>query len=412
MGMGPRIAIAIACMLGPGCATTGFEVSTVHGAVKASNAFGFDFYRKARVGQDNFVCSPAGAAIALSMVAAGARGETQAEILRALQIAPENLDQSWGSFAAVLTALKARDNQDGLVLKVADRLWVQEGLKLRPGYVSLLRDRFRAPLAEVNFVTGGEAPVLAINRWASDATHGRIPRLLAGVNRETRLVLTNAVYLLGEWRQPFREAATHDGKFITPKESTPAAPASDTVRMMSQVSSFRFAHLHDAKMVELPYKGGLSMLVVLPDDVDGLETIEDELGNWYAEWLAALQARQVDLALPRFAATTDLELVSLLQTMGIRRAFGPGVADFSGMTEGAELFIGDALQKAWIEINEKGTEAAAVTAVEVELASMPPDPPPPPVIFHADHPFLYLIRDMESGTILFVGRVVKPGPKD
>jgi serpin B len=400
-------AIAATCvaLLAGGCATTSFKASTVDGAVKASNAFGFDFYRQAREGQDNFVCSPAGAAIAPTMVAAGARGETQAEMLHTLHIDSTNLDQTYGSFAAILAALKSRDGEDDLVMNVADRVWVQKDLKLLPDYVSLLRDGFRSPLAEVDFKTNNEAALLAINQWASDETHGHIPQILAGLKDAVRMVLVNAVYMMGAWQQPFEENPTYNSKFATLNKET-------MVRMMKQVSTFRFAEVRGAKLIELPYRGGLSMIVVLPSDVDGLAKVEDRLSGSYPDWIGALKHREVDLELPRFTVTTELPLIPMLTAMGIRRAFDPDRADFSGMA-GPEvtLFVGNAIQKAWIETNEMGTEAAAVTAVEVHevlLHAIDKPPPPPPVIFHADHPFLYLIRDVKSGAILFVGRVVKP----
>jgi serpin B len=211
--------------------------------------------------------------------------------------------------------------------------------------------------------------------------------------------------MMGEWQQPFVESATYDGKFTTGKKKT-------TIRMMRQVSSFRYARASGVKLVELPYKGGLSMQVVLPDDVDGLEKIENRLGSSYAEWVEALEYKRVDLELPRFVTPTTLPLVGLLKEMGIRLAFTPDRADFSGVTGTAPLYIDDAIQKAWIATNERGTEAAAVTVVVmaegVSEDAYPQPPPPPPVIFHADHPFIYLIRDVKSGAILFLGRMVKP----
>jgi serpin B len=386
-----------------GCASS-FKASTVDGAVKASNAFGFDFYREVRKrevrkGTDNLVCSPTGAAIALTMVAAGARGTTQTEMLHALHIDPANLDQTYASFAAVLDAVKARDGKDGLVLSMADRVWVQQGLKLQSEYQSLLRDAFRAPIVELDFVKENAAALAAINQWSSEETHGLIPRILETVSGP--VVLANAIYMLGEWRQPFAESATADDKFTNGKGET-------SVRMMRQVSDFRYAKVRGAKLVELPYKGELSMIVVLPDDVDGLETIEDRAASSYSNWIAAMEDKRVNLKLPHFTTTTDLDLRGAMEAMGIRQAFSEG-ADFSGMTRGRGLYIGRAIQKAWIETSEKGTKAAAVTLVEMEGDSDTVGlDRPPPVVFHADHPFMYLIRDVKSGEILFIGRVVKP----
>ena len=388
----------IAAGLAGGCATTRFNASTVDGAVKASNAFGFDYYREIRKGRDNFVCSPAGAAIALTMAAAGARGETQAEMLRVLHIAPTNLDQTYASFAAVLAAVKARGGQDGLVLTMSDRAWVDKTFMLVPAYQALLRDVFRAPVVQLDFRNDNQAALATINQWSSDETHGRIPEILDRVKGP--VVLANAIYMLGEWQSPFAASATGEARFTTAAGSTSA-------KMMRQLSDFRFAQVGGTKLVELPYKGGLSMILVLPQGVDGLAKVEDEIASSYADWLQALNIRAVDVKLPRFTTETNLELTGPLDSLGIHLAFN-GMADFSGIDGTRKLYIAQAVQKAWIETSEKGTEAAAVTVIELRIKSSREPPPPPPVVFHADHPFMYLIRDTESGEILFMGRVVKP----
>jgi serpin B len=177
--------------------------------------------------------------------------------------------------------------------------------------------------------------------------------------------------------------------------------------MMRQVSHFPYAKVRGARLVELPYKGGLSMIVVLPDALDGLPAVEDRIGGSYAGWIGSLEDKEVDLALPPLAAAADLRLRTQLEAMGIRRAFAPA-ADFSGMARHDDLCISEVVQKAWIKTNEEGTEAASVTMVLMANKSLTLGPPPPPVVFHADHPFLYLIRDVETGVILFAGRIVKP----
>lgn len=344
------------------------------------------------------MCSPAGAAIALTMVAAGARGETPAEMLRALHIEAASLDQAYAAFAAVLSALEARDGEGGLVLTVADRVCIDKDLPLRPDYASLLRDPFRAPIVRLDFLHDNEAALLAINRWAAEETHGRIPRILDEV--EGPLVLANAIYMLGQWQQPFPKSATADHPFTSGAGRT-------SVKMMSQRASFRYAQVPGAKLVELPYQGGLSMLVILPDSVDGLAQVEDRMGDAYPRWMQALEWKDVDLKLPHFTVEAELGLNGLLWAMGIHRAFLDG-ADFSGMVEGRSLALKKAIQKAWIETSEKGTEAAAVTALGVIDISDVDDETLPPVVFHADHPFVYLIRDSKSGIILFMGRLATP----
>jgi serpin B len=410
------LAVVASALLLTGCASS-FKASTVDGAVKASNAFGFDLYRQVREGRDNFVCSPAGAAMALTMTAAGARGQTQAEMLKVLHIDAANLDQTYSSYAAILAALKEYDGKNELTLTVADRLWVQKGFRLRKDYVGLLAERFRAPLGELDFVRKPEDALSAINRWSSEETHGRIPEILSDVNEATRLVLANAVYMKAKWARPFEGGDTRDAWFTAPTGRILA-------KTMAQVGRFKYADVRGAKLLELPYQGTLSMVIVLPDDPLGLTPIEDRLPGSYAGWIKDLEPTLVDITLPRFTTETSLPLVDPLIAMGMRQAFDGCVSDFSGMNdhklpkppircpEDAEgnLFIAKVIQKAWIETNELGTEAAAVTVVEmrVVLTSAPREPPPKPVIFHADHPFLYLIRDTKTGVILFAGRVIAP----
>lgn len=364
------------------------------------------------------MCSPAGAAIALTMVAAGARGETQAEMLHALHIdrenLSENLDKTYRSFATIQTLLQEHDGKDGLALNMANRQWIRKDLKFRPAYASLLRDVFRTPLPEVDFDNRGKAVVAAINQWASDETHGRVPQVFARLSGTGSIVLANVVYMTGLWKQPFEEGETYDAKFATPPQR-----AAVKIKMMKRPRHFRYgedgyvqgyAQVDGATLVELPYWGGLSMIVVFPDEADGLEKIENRLGGRYDEWVGALERQEVDVELPLFTTTTALPLVDLFKAMGILRAFDPRQANFSdksnasvGEANGQNPYIGDAIQMVRIETpapvrfhhSNKGSG-------NMELPGLPP------VIFHANHPFMYVVRDVKSGVILFMGRVVKP----
>jgi serpin B len=223
------------------------------------------------------------------------------------------------------------------------------------------------------------------------------------VDASTRLVLTNAVYFKGKWQSPFLPGATHEEKFHTPAGAKP-------VRMMRRVSSFRHAHVDDVQLVELPYMGArMSMIVVLPDDANGLGEAEKQIGRSYDRWLAALAMREINLWLPPWTARQTLDLADLLPAMGMPLAFDQSSADFSGMSDKETFFIGAVVQKAFVESNETGTEAAAATAVVMSVPTSAEDPPPPPpVVFHAHHPFLYIIRDRQTGATLFLGRVVDP----
>jgi serpin B len=404
-----------------GCASS-FEASTVVGATKASNAFGFDLYRETRAGRDNFVCSPVGASIALTMTAAGAREETQAEMLHVLHINPANLDETYTSFAALMAALKEYDGKSDLSLTLADRVWAQKGYIFKDDYLSLLGARFRAPLSELDFAGDPVSATAVINRWASDETHGRIPKILGEVDETDRLVLANAVYLKAKWLAPFEAGATRDDWFTTPA-------AKLQTKMMWQEGQFKYAKVRGAKLLELPYQSApLAMVIILPDSDDGLAGIEERLSSSYDDWIRSLDAQFLDVKVPRFASDTSLPLVKLLKRLGIVRAFNGCKSNFSGMNgftlpkvspeelqcprdAAGNLYIGNAIQKAWIETNEAGSEAAAVTVVEIreEVDSAEVEEPrPKPIPFHADHPFVYVIRDTKTGVILFAGRVLNP----
>jgi serpin B len=377
----------------------GFDASSVDGAVKASNAFAFDFYLQARKGQGNFVCSPVGVATALTMAAAGAQGETKAEILHALHVDPQHLDQTYRSFAAILTPLKDAAEKYSLARNVATGVWMRRGLQPRPAYGALLRDVFRAPVREVSFDDRGEA-VTAINQWASDETHGRVPQILARPGGRAPIVLANVAYMSGRWRE---FEATREAKFSTPAQRTAVR-----IKTMHQFGHFGYAEVDGAKLIDLPYVYGSSMVVLLPDDSDGLEKLENRLGGHYAEWVGALEPQEVSLELPGFETTTALSLVDLLKAMGIRQAFDRRQASFSEMVEppakesdGQTPYLGDAIQKVRIEagatVRKKGYRERFYWGWRQ-----------PPVTFQANHPFMYVVRDLQSGAILFMGRVVRP----
>jgi serpin B len=397
-----RSTLALCAVLAASCATT-FDASSPDGAVKASNRFGFDLYARVKQGGGNIICSPISASIALTMTAAGAGGKTLAQMANVLHLDPGRLPESHAAFASLLTALNQRETEPaGLQLQVADRLWGQKGVSFKREFVTLLERRYRAPLAEVDFVSATEAARDAINRWAAERTHDRIPQIIppGALSPDSRLVLTNAVYFKGAWFYPFEPSATADLPF-----STPAGPR--VARMMARTADVRHTAVRGAALVELPYKGGLSMVVILPDAVDGLDDVESRLAS-YPEWIAALRPKRVDLQLPRWRVTSDLALKETLVAMGMPAAFEVG-ADFGGIADVKPLYVHDVLQQAFIDVDETGTEAAAVTAVVAGTKKGRVEPELERVVFHANRPFLYVIRDVETGAALFVGRVVEVG---
>ncbi len=374
------------------------DASTPEGATAASNAFGFDLYARLKQDGDNLIFSPLSAAVALNMASAGARGATRAEMLSVLHVDPQRAAETHASFGGLLAALNGRDGSGGVILNVADRLWGQSGFSFNRDFLALLRDSYRAPLETVDFQHAPGNAATAINHWVAAQTHDRIPQIVSegDLPPTTRLVLTNAVYFKGKWDRPFAEGNTRPRLFA-------GVSGGAYVPTMAQEQSFRYAREGNVQVLELTYGGDLSMVVVLPDDPADLPAVERKLARNYADWLAALRPTLVDLWLPRWTSRSRLDLGAKLQAAGMRLAFSPA-ADLSGIGDGP-LSIDKALQEAFIEVNETGTEAAAATFVGVHAVSLR-EPVEKPKIFHADHPFLYLIRDRKTGAVLFLGRVV------
>jgi serpin B len=397
-GLLAALALVLAACRPP---TPPVDARSAQGAATASNRFGFDVYDELRDAPGNLVFSPASAEIALAMTAAGARGKTLDAMAKVLHA--DRLGDSHASFGSLLRSLNGRDGDQGVTIHLADRLWAQKGLPFRTEFVALMKDAYAAPLGEVDYEHAPEAAVAAINAWANEETRGRIPQILDEVPDTARLVLGNAVYFKGAWRKAFREASTTDEDFTTPG----ASPEKAKVRMMHQQTSFRYARVDGAQLVELPYKGAFAMVVVLPDAANGLSSIERRARSEYDAWVANLEDSAVDLALPRWKLESSYELAPVLKDLGMGLAFRPD-ADFSGMTDKANLDIDRVVQKAVVESNETGSEAAAVTTVVMTLDDGFGDPEPPPAVVHADHPFLYFIRDPSTGVVLFMGRVVRP----
>ncbi len=380
-------------------ASSPVAVANAAGAATATNRFGFNLYDELRNTPGNLIFSPASAEVALAMASAGARGGTLDEMANALRVV--HLDDAHASFGSLLDSLNGRDGDSGVTIHLANRLWGQAGTAFRPAFLAVMSDRYHAPLGEVDFERAPAAAGAAINAWAAHETHDRITDIIEpdGLPTDTRLVLANAVYFKGAWKLPFETSATADEDFATPS-------AKVKVRMMHQHSWLSHAQVRGAQLVEMPYLGGFTMVVVLPDDAGGLAAIEGRVGDEYDGWIAKLHEREVDLKLPQWKTTSSFDLVPPLEALGMKRAFTDD-ANFSGMSD-LTLKIDQVRQKAFVESNEKGTEAAAVTVVGAVEVSEEEPPPPPPAVFHADHPFLYVIRDPTTGVVLFVGREIDP----
>lgn len=375
----------------------------------SSNALGFDLWSRARAAGEakgNLAMSPASVAMALAMTYGGAKGETAEQMKRVLRAEDDAgaLMTSWGKLAAALG-----DPSRPMKLRIANRLFGEKTYAFEQPYLDATRAAFGAPLEALDFKTAPEPSRARINAWVEERTERRIKDLLPERSIEplTRLVLVNAIYFLGAWQSPFEADRTRDEPFKTTPASTKSVPT------MHQVMHVRFAQADGVKVLELPYKGGAASLVVaLPDRVDGLAALEASLSNATLEgWTRRLATENVHVALPRFEVNpaAPLSLAKALADLGMPLAFERRKADFTKIADPRDpderLSVDDVFHKAFVKLDEKGTEAAAATAVVMAAAG---GPPPKPLEFKADHPFLFFIVDDASGLVLFMGRVTEP----
>ena len=370
--------------------------------VTGNNTFALDLYGALRKQEGNLFLSPFSISTALAMTYAGARGNTAAQMEQALhfEVKREHLHQA---FAQLIEQLGAQAREGGYQLSVANALWGQQGAGFLEEFLNLTEKHYGAGLRQVDFAGAAEAARRTINAWVEKETQGKIKDLLQpGVlGALTRLVLTNAIYFKGTWASQFEEGATREEPF------TLATGQQVKVPMMNKTEKFGYTEAEDFQALELPYAGDdLSMVVFLPRTVDGLPALEEKLSLENLErWLGGLRRRQVQVSLPRFTMTSQFGLQEVLKSLGITDAFSLPPADFSGMNGRTDLFISAVVHKAFVDVNEEGTEAAAATAVVAVTSAARPEPVP---VFRADHPFIFLIRDTRSGSVLFMGRFMNP----
>jgi len=370
--------------------------------VAAGNtAFALDLYGRIRAEQGNVFCSPFSISAALAMTSAGARGETLAEMNKVLHL-PGDGSSAPIQFADLILQLLRNDGKSKYELHIANALWVQNGFPIKPVFVDVVKTQYHAVMRQTDFGQPVDA-VAAINRWVELKTNDKIKDLLKpdNVDSTTRLVLTNAIYFKGKWHKQFKKEMTREEPFFTTSGGSTKAP------LMHQGGNYRHVATDGMQAVALPYEGdNLEMVLLLPDDKDGLGKLESNLSMERLDGLLkAMKRREGDVAIPRFKFTQKIELSKELQDLGMKLAFSNG-ADFSGMTSADRLKIDQVIHKAFVDVNEEGTEAAAATGVTMKLAAAPV--PQDRFNFRADHPFLFAIRDVKSGSLLFLGRVNDP----
>lgn len=365
--------------------------------VEAAHQFAFDLHRALRDREGNLFFSPYSLSTALTMTYAGTGGKTQEEMARVLHLGlpPERLHHASG---AIQMSLDRGSDGLGYEVRIANRLWGAMDASFLESFLSVTREEYGAEIEQVDFAGAPDDARRVINAWVEENTNRRIQDLLppGSIDGLTRLVLTNAIYFKGLWASPFDPEATRDQLFHVD------ATHSVEVAMMHQDGRFAHAHADGMQILELPYKDDLAMIVLLPDATDGLSDLESKLTKESLQvWMESMQETRIDIALPRFSITSELELNQTLARLGMPSAFDPDLADFSGINGQRDLFIHAVIHKAFVEVNEEGTEAAAATGVTVGVTSMGP-------MFVADHPFLFVIRDKVTGSILFLGRVANP----
>jgi serpin B len=359
----------------------------------------YDNLARTRAG-DNLFLSPFSIQVALAMTAAGARGQTR-RVLADLIGAPESVEEQNRQYAALLRGING-EGERPFQLATANALWGQQGFRFHPDYRKAVADFYGGAFKEVDFVARPDEAVTTINAWVSDQTHQKIEELIQRdfIVPETRLVLTNAIYFKGRWQGQFEPSDTSDQDWYGPT-------GTKTVPMMYRSGDYLYYEGDGFQALDLPYEGGqLSLLVVLPAEKDGLASLEAQwaAGDAYQQVTGGLRhEKEVVVSLPRFEVAAEFKLKPVLCDLGADLAFSDH-ADFSGIAE-ERLKISEVIHKAFVEVNEEGTEAAAATAVGmVRCIAMPA----PAKVFWADHPFLFFIRDRNTNAVLFSGRLLDP----
>jgi len=369
--------------------------------VRGDTRFALDLYGQLKGTEGNLFLSPYSISSALAMTYVGARGNTAEEMAKTLRftLPHERLHPAYGQRLRAYTDAGAKRPYQ---LHIANALWGQAGMEWRKPFIETTATHYQSGLREVNFSGATEQARKTINEWVEQQTKDKIKDLIKPglLNALTRMVLTNAIYFKGNWVLQFDKKRTADGAFFINDLKQVNA------KLMTQKGKFNYMQNELLQAVEMPYAGKeLSMVVLLPRKRTGLAEVESKLSmERLNEWTGKLQpARDLTVTLPKFTFTAEFELSRALQSLGMQEAFS-GKADLSGMAGNpGDLRISKVIHKAFVDVNEEGTEAAAATAVVVEAKAVPVE-----LVFRADHPFLFLIREVKTGAIMFMGRMSDP----
>ncbi len=389
----------------PRITSPGADKTDVATLVEGDSGFAFDLYQILRENDDNLFYSPYSISLALAMTYAGARGDTEkamADTLRFL-LPQSRLHPAFNSLDLELASrgqgAKGKD-EEGFRLHIVNAIWGQKGYNFLQEYLDLLAENYGAGLRILDFMKEPEQSRVTINDWVSEQTEQKIKDLIpqGALDETTRLVLTNAIYFNAAWQYPFNENVTAPGSFSLLSGQKVLVP------MMKQTEAFGYAEEDGYQAVELPYDGReLSMVILLPEE-GKFGSVEASLSRQLVDGIVErIGTQQVLLSMPKFKYESSFGLKRALTSLGMGVAFTSD-ADFSGMDGKRDLYIQDVLHKAYVSVDEAGTEAAAASAVIVGVTSVPANP----VEVEIDRPFIFLIRDIATGTVLFVGRVLNP----
>ncbi|MFA5397243.1 MAG: serpin family protein [Methanogenium sp.] len=404
------------CALGAGCITSDdtppdpadLSPNVAGEVVNANTLFAYDLYQTLKSDKENagknIFFSPYSISTALALTYEGAKGTTADEISSVFHF-PKNDTVRQNGYQGLLASLNRPDS--AYSLKTANALWAEKTYPLLPAYIETAQKSYSAEVRNMDFVTAPEESRQIINRWVEDQTENRIQNLIPeqAITPLTTLVITNAVYFKGKWVLQFSENNTKSAAFRTGQDTSVAV---DMMQRTDVDAHYGYAETDDLQILRMPYEHesgkALSMLVILPKG-DDLALAETALPTKeLADAIAEMKQTQVEVFFPKFTMETTYLLPKTLTTMGMPTAFGSG-ADFSGMDGTRDLFISDVIHKAFVEVNEEGTEAAAATGVVIGRGMTVETPVP---VFRADHPFVFMITDDETEMVLFMGRMADP----
>lgn len=410
----PLALLGLACSAGRPSPSKLLEAARPEEAkvVRAMNQFALDLYPSAKGADPNAVFSPASIYWALLLLEPGARGRSADQLHQVLH-APFTGDALHAEASALAAGLK---RSDVATLRIANGLFGQPKFPFDPKFIAAGRERYGAELQNLDFENDAANARLFINDWVLKQTNAKIPELLPSgtPSSDTRLMLVNAVYFLATWAHQFSVSATVPADFTLTDGTKLKTP------MMRNTAHWHYGEEGPVRVLELTYRGSDVVFdILLPKDVQGLADVEAALDVEKLDtWLGDLKSTEVNLQLPRFTVRSKVPSLSgALVSLGLKDLFDTAAVDLSGIAgKKGDLVVSSVVHQAFIEVNEKGTEAAAATAIDVVLTSAQYPPPPPPINFHVDRPFMFLLRDSKTQQILFVGRVAKPeappAPKD